>query len=510
MPAKYYVANGVKNLKLSTKIEYVGAAFGNLPSFTQFTQAPAQRRHSTIGEVTSGVRTQYESAVVSWQQKLIHPLKKISLPKVEVTSDPENPNAEDDESKKPEEDNRRSRIFTYINSELEAKKIVNNEPSSSTGLRQRKVGPMNSSALKDPITLLNERQRKVHRTVPFTQQSMHIVAYFGPLDKSSEEAEEADERVLCKIVATNKNTILFEPDIGTFRIETRYGLYSVTIAVHEEPKFDSIMDMETTIEEENKEIDEDATAFELPNPGKIWMQYLITIEEGLNFPHDGLYVEYVFQLPPHVRFAEGYEELASGRTQVCFTKEEDGSDVAKFSFPIEMVLEFSSKPKSGCSIKWPHLLCKVVSEDYWQRCFVNGYTQLSLPTTVGKHSLETFCWRPVNPNNHLAKMKDFFLGQAVDIHSIENQGIINSAIGNTVSNISILSESSGKLTFTVHCLRQSRQFISREVLRSLQYGTLLSKVGFSGSLHWRIMKVLMQFEEARLQLIRLRSQKLLK
>lgn len=173
-----------------------------------------------------------------------------------------------------------------------------------------------------------------------------------------------------------------------------------------------------------------------------------------------------------------------------------------------MVLEFSNKPKGGCPIKWPHLLCKVVSEDYWQRCFVNGYGQVSLPTTPGKHSLEVFCWRPVNPNNHLAKMKDFFLGQAVDIHSIENQGIIDSAIGNTVSNVSILSESSGKLTFTVHCLRQSRQFISKEVLRSLQYGTLLSKVGLSGSLHWRIIKVLMQFEEARLQLIRLRSQKL--
>jgi len=209
-----------------------------------------------------------------------------------------------------------------------------------------------------------------------------------------------------------------------------------------------------------------------------------------------------------VRFAEGYEELASGRTQICFTKEENGNDVAKFSFPVEMVLEFSNKPKDGCPIKWPHLLCKVVSEDYWQRCFVDGYAQLSLPTTVGKHSLEVFCWRPTNPNNQLAKMKDFFLGQAVDIHSIENQGIVDSVIGNTISNVSILSESSGKLTFTIHCLRQSRQFISKEVLRSLQYGTLLSKVGLSGSLHWRIMKVLMQFEEARLQLIRLRAQKL--
>ena len=98
------------------------------------------------------------------------------------------------------------------------------------------------------------------------------------------------------------------------------------------------MDMQTTIDEDNKEIDEDATDFELPNPRKIWVQYLITIgmwilfndfingftEEGINFLHDGLYIEYVFQLPPHVRFAEGYEELASGRTQVCFTKEENG------------------------------------------------------------------------------------------------------------------------------------------------------------------------------------------
>ena len=93
----------------------------------------------------------------------------------------------------------------------------------------------------------------------------------------SEEAEEADEKVLCKITATNKNTISFEPDIGTFRIETRYGLYSVTTSIHEEPNFDSIMDMQATVNEDSREVDEDATAFELPNPKKIWVQYLITI-----------------------------------------------------------------------------------------------------------------------------------------------------------------------------------------------------------------------------------------
>ena len=49
----------------------------------------------------------------------------MTLPKVEVTPEPENPDVENkdsDENKKTEND-RRSRIFTYINSELEAKKV---------------------------------------------------------------------------------------------------------------------------------------------------------------------------------------------------------------------------------------------------------------------------------------------------------------------------------------------------------------------------------------------------
>lgn len=228
----------------------------------------------------------------------------------------------------------------------------------------------------------------------------------------------------------------------------------------------------------------------------------------MNFPNDGIYIEYAFELPSHVRYGEGYEELAYGRTQICFTKSENDSDISRFSFPVEMMFEFSDKPNHNCPIKWPHLLIKVMSEDYWQRSFVNGYGELSLPITSGKHSYSIHCWRPINPNNHFSIMKDYFLGQSIDIHSIENQGIIDSSINNTLSNISILTESSGTVTFTVHCMKQSRQFISKEILRSIQYGSLLSKVGLSGSLHWKIMKVLMQFEEARRQLLHVRSKHL--
>lgn len=46
-------------------------------------------------------------------------------------------------------------------------------------------------------------------------------------------------------------------------------------------RFDSIIDVNDYLNGSHKDIDEDATIFDLPNQNKIWMQYLITI--GLLF-----------------------------------------------------------------------------------------------------------------------------------------------------------------------------------------------------------------------------------
>ena len=73
----------------------------------------------------------------------------------------------------------------------------------------------------------------------------------------------------------NSRTIKFTPDLGTFRLETRYGIYKVTISVEPDLKFDKIElgpRFSLTTEQE-----EETTTFELPEGQSIWLHYLITI-----------------------------------------------------------------------------------------------------------------------------------------------------------------------------------------------------------------------------------------
>uniref|UniRef100_A0A7E4VAW8 Arrestin_C domain-containing protein n=1 Tax=Panagrellus redivivus TaxID=6233 RepID=A0A7E4VAW8_PANRE len=470
----YYVSGGVKNLKISVQLEYLGAAFANLPSYSHFTERSVARPSSSLSgrtgssarNVAQDSRVPYETANILWQQKLNHPVKS------QTSTD---------------------------------------APTSSVNVtRQRKVAPLSSLALKHPIVNHpNDQRQQAHRSVPFVQHTMKIMGYFGPLTTSRGDYDPNDDRVICTITMTNKKVISFTPALGSWRIETRYGIYNATVAMADDIKFDAIPDYENVegLGDGITENDETTSAFELPEKNKIWMHYLITIDEGINFPHDGNHIEYRFELPRHVNIVPSSDNQSQGRTQVCFSKEENYQDVSKFSYPIEVTLEYNYNVDPFSTIKVPHLQCRVVAEDGWQRCYVDGYAEIALPLTLGQHEVTVDCWRPVNPNSYVSEMKDFFLGQPVDVKKLADLSISSATIANTCNNVGLQGQSSGQLRLSIQCMRQSSQFVSKELVRSLQYGTLLNKIGLSGSLHWRIMKVLMQFEEARRQLLRLRTTK---
>lgn len=166
------------------------------------------------------------------------------------------------------------------------------------------------------------------------------------------------------------------------------------------------------------------------------------VEEAVNFPHDGLFVEYAVELPENVKALQ--ESQVLGRTQLCNTADSatvcDVSqlcfymklfqgDVARFSFPIELTLEYSPSiplASSGSGF-WPRLLLRVVSEDYWQRHYVDGYGSVALPIQAGHQRVSVDCWRPVNPQSNSSKTRELFLGQAVDLSSLSDIGISGTA-----------------------------------------------------------------------------------
>ena len=139
--------------------------------------------------------------------------------------------------------------------------------------------------------------------------------------------------MLCRVESLNNRTAKFTPDLGTFRLETRYGIYKVTVEMGNEATFDKIPEfgqrLSLTTEQE-----EETTTFNLPGGSTVWLHYLVNLgdfimlccskslfylEEGINFPHDGLYIEYCLELPPNMELLQ--KDVLFGRTQICFTQE---------------------------------------------------------------------------------------------------------------------------------------------------------------------------------------------
>lgn len=99
-------------------------------------------------------------------------------------------------------------------------------------------------------------------------------------DFFSADYDSSDEYVLCRIESLNNRTIKCTPDLGTFRLETRYGIYQVTINVETETKFDKIPELVPRLSVTTEQ-EEETTMFESPEGMSIWLHYLITIGSTL-------------------------------------------------------------------------------------------------------------------------------------------------------------------------------------------------------------------------------------
>lgn len=89
-----------------------------------------------------------------------------------------------------------------------------------------------------------------------------------------------DEKELCKVTVTNNHELMLDPDLGSKRVETRYGIYNLTISLPDDLVFHPLTDRKNLNLDDEKNgnlIEEDASAFELPDPKRIWMHYLIVI-----------------------------------------------------------------------------------------------------------------------------------------------------------------------------------------------------------------------------------------
>uniref|UniRef100_A0A915EFM0 Uncharacterized protein n=1 Tax=Ditylenchus dipsaci TaxID=166011 RepID=A0A915EFM0_9BILA len=486
------------------KLNYVGTlAFGSLPSFEQFSVQQQQigsatgGRHSHfnasesslsfpgdgyVNNNTSAPGKTVEARTIKWQQKIgkpniaaasssSQPLSQPVLPgeNVGVPEDPTTGQLEqeeevgqfgevlEDEQEDEEDDAKLDQLepesvpmpATRQPDELARENLNRIFTYIDVDLLNMKKG--GADIVEAASTTSNDSQFfRPRKVAPLRQQQQ--------LSGLSNGYDPVDEHLLCQVTLQNERLLKFVPDLGSHPIKTRHGNYSYTIEVEEQGplEFDPLIERfdeslriskgENEGEEEGDTTQQKYGLFDLPEAHMHWMHYFINIEE---------------ELPADVQAVD--KDQLNGRSQLCYSKGEGRMGTPLWACPSSLV-------NTG----------KVLTAGGGQ------------------------------PTQSSGNYEELYLGQAVDLKNLEFAGSrdANEQWSKIYSKVGLCTEGSGTLKISIQCLHQNRQFIASSVLRSLKYGTLMQRIGMSGSMHWRIMKVLNEFEHAKQQLLRLRTKKM--
>jgi len=176
-----------------------------------------------------------------------------------------------------------SRVFTLTHPELDPAASHDNTAQgqniSLAALKSRKVKPLGSSVLKQPVTnQLTEAQRKRNRALQSAgEERMAVLAYLGEADAHSHDPR--DDHLLCSLTLINGRLLRVQPELNrSHPIRTRHGQqYLCRVGVQpEESEFDKLATKPGARIREEGESEEDG-GVELPPVGEYWMHYNINI-----------------------------------------------------------------------------------------------------------------------------------------------------------------------------------------------------------------------------------------
>ncbi|OBS83652.1 hypothetical protein A6R68_22367 [Neotoma lepida] len=196
------------------------------------------------------------------------------------------------------------------------------------------------------------------------------------------------------------------------------------------------------------------------------------------YEYDNLYIHFFVELPATNWSSPSFPQF-SGVTQTCATKSLGMDKVAYFSYPFTFEAFFLHEDESADALpEWPVLYCKVLSLDFWQRYRVEGYGAVVLPATPGSHTLTISTWRPIELGL-VAELRRFFIGGSLELEDPSYVRIPGTFKGERLSRFGFRTETTGTVTFRLHCLQQSRAFMESSSLRKQMQSVLDRLEGFS-------------------------------
>uniref|UniRef100_A0AAF5D6M9 Uncharacterized protein n=1 Tax=Strongyloides stercoralis TaxID=6248 RepID=A0AAF5D6M9_STRER len=400
---------------------------------------------------------------------------------------------------------RRSRIFSIVlNNETSLSTVStfeeNNKPEKPILTRNTKIKPINVITKKVKIIdIPNDKQKLEGRHINQTKEEMIIKVYLGGNDKYGNNYDESQEFTIGKLLLINKRMLIINNVVLNegLKIQSKNGFYKIYLEIidtvilsklsHDNESFNYFLyDVDDKI---SNEIDKEFLAN---------ICYHITIQKTELFPYDGVYVEYVIELPNNMSLVEKDDSILTGRTQISMN---NFNGESYFSFPIQLNC-FLKLTESFSS--FPIIYFRICSEDEYNSFHINGYTSLCLPFKSGHQTHILPSWCPIEKDSEYSQLYSLFLGESIDIKDITKQSIKNET---SSSAIGIQTESRGNLYLFVSTIIQSKHLILNDEISSLKYSAINKGYTTNLSLYMRIKKVLMDFEKARNNLLLLQNKK---
>uniref|UniRef100_A0A671WID4 MKS transition zone complex subunit 1 n=1 Tax=Sparus aurata TaxID=8175 RepID=A0A671WID4_SPAAU len=211
------------------------------------------------------------------------------------------------------------------------------------------------------------------------------------------------------------------------------------------------------------------------------------------FEYDNLYIHFFMELPNN--WSSLPFQSLSGVTQTCRTKTLGKEDVAFFSYPFSFEAFYMCEKESEESVpQWPVLYFKVLSLDSWQRYRTEGYGYLLFPAIPGKHTVTCHTWRPLQTGT-VSALRRFFIGGSPELEDHSYVRIPGTFKGERLSRFGFCTETTGSVTFNLHCIQQARAFVDANMLKKRRQKVFDQLGGFSQQ--GAVCTILEAFQRAR-------------
>ncbi|XP_068121964.1 tectonic-like complex member MKS1 [Hyperolius riggenbachi] len=522
----YRSRDPIKNLKIRVLLQRV-SPISALVQRVQEEEEGGNRGDIALRTLGSSIGTagrrhggDEEEIVISWQEKLFSEFEYELYKNEAACQTPLDHQYRQDILNMERSGGRKNRrIFTYTdydrftNLEEHSQSVTTSGKETPTFLTERMANvrrrhqdkrPLDGAGIRNRLVTYEPSEEFVRNShvINTPVQTMYIMADLGT---SGKVGFKENEHVLCTIRVDGNGVITLKPDVtstkGFYRLEVegqkrqlwRYSLHHVSESVQgEEQEREEALYKDLYGRHKEYLNSLVGSDFELPPAGVLRLCINGEIVSAQEFECDNLYVHFFMELPKHWS-SPAFQDL-SGVTQSCKSKTIGRDDVAYFCYPFSFEIFLSEEVEAEEVPQWPVVYFEVLSLDFWQRYRVEGYGSVVLPQTPGMHEITAHTWRPVD-QGPVTELRRFFIGGSPELEDLTYVRMPGTFQGQRLSRFGFRTETTGKVTFRLYAIHQSRAFLDSSSLRK-RMQSVLDRLGGS-SQQSSILNVIDAFQKAR-------------